>query len=333
MPDFPGDELWKALILLGLNQATYKIAFAKSVLRLSAEGKNTISWAELSEEFFEQYRSRLDTAEPLPQQNTPGRRTVMEQIIAETRCGLAREEAVARVGKEAFGDVVRRFHVLVGLEQTQGRFYRYEFGRSLSITDELHRLQEAKGAELSAELDARWALLEGAFSITCSDYALSNEIRSIYVASATQRRDLTDTVPFLQGYQGNLCFYCGEAFGSSEVHVDHVLPRQVLRHDEIWNLVLAHPICNLQKSDNLVSKHFIDKLILRNENIMRSNHPWKRKIAEALGSAPEQRASRLERHYNNVKDVIGPRHWGGSAGYNPATDPFYLKLITRICNQ
>lgn len=86
------------------------------------------------------------------------------------------------------------------------------------------------------------------------------------------------------------------------------------------------------QSFRLVGKHFIEKLIARNENIMGSNHPWKAKIAAALGSTPKQRAASLLKHYQNVSTVIGTNYWGGSASYNPATDPFYKKLITALNN-
>ena len=63
-----------------------------------------------------------------------------------------------------------------------------------------------------------------------------------------------------------------------DIHVDHVLPRQVLQHDEIWNLVLSHSICNLNKDEFWVSKYYLEKLMFRNENIMGSNHPWKKNL-------------------------------------------------------
>ena len=106
-----------------------------------------------------------------------------------------------------------------------------------------------------------------------------------------------------------------------------------MQHDEVWNLVLAHGICNESKSDKLVGEHYVEKLIVRNENIMGSNHPWKRRIIEALGNAndPAKRASKLRYHYENVKKT-GAKYWGGSGAYNPATDPFYKRLITVINN-
>jgi hypothetical protein len=140
-------------------------------------------------------------------------------------------------------------------------------------------------------------------------------------------------IPFLQGYQRNTCFYCGEPISAGDIHVDHVLPRQVILHDEIWNLVLSHSLCSEQKSDRLVGSHFLEKLIARNENIMGSNHPWKKKISEVLGVTPQQRASKLKWHYQNIKGVLGNSYWGGAESYNPSTDEFYKRLITVLNNR
>ena len=87
------------------------------------------------------------------------------------------------------------------------------------------------------------------------------------------------------------------------------------------------------KSDRLVGDHFITKLIARNENIMGSNHPWKAKISDTLGTTPRARAKTLQYHYDNVKLALGSNFWGGSDGYNPATDPFYRRLITELNNK
>jgi CRISPR/Cas system Type II protein with McrA/HNH and RuvC-like nuclease domain len=119
----------------------------------------------------------------------------------------------------------------------------------------------------------------------------------------------------------------------ADIHVDHVLPRQVVFHDEIWNLVLCHSTCNLLKSDKLVAEHYVMKLVARNENIMGSNHPWKHKISGQLGARSQDRSATLRRHYKNSRAVLGPYYWGGTQGYTPANDPFYRRLITRLNNQ
>jgi hypothetical protein len=332
LDDFSNADCWRALVLYGLNTATYKIALAKTLLGFTEANQVTVSWPELSKQFFEEYLSRLQTNGSMPQGGLPSRRTKMERIVAEHRLGkLTKEQAIDTVGEEAFGDVIPRFHNLGKEQRLQGKFYEIDFGKKLVLTDALFNLATDLPS-LQDEIDARWSLLEGAYSITAGNFQLANDIRNIYLAQGHRRKDLTPNVPFLQGYQGNRCFYCGEEIVST-LHVDHVLPRQVLCHDEIWNLVLAHEFCNLQKEDRLVGPHFIHKLVARNENIMGSNHPWKKKIAATLGSTPAQRSKRTLEHYKNVSDVLGWNYWGGDSRYSPASDPFYSRLITVLNNK
>ena len=329
---FSSSDRWRALVLYGLNTATYKIALAKTLLELAQSQQTEVAWSELSQRFFNQYQWRLEANGGMPQSGLAGRRTKMERIVAEYRTGQVSEaDAIAKVGNEAFSDVIRRFHNLGKTQELQGTFYEIEFGNRLLLKDAIFEIVD-DAASLNQEIDARWSLLEGAYTIQAGDFELANSIRDIYIADGYSRRDLTPNIPFLQGYQGNRCFYCAEPI-SSDVHVDHVLPRQVIQHDEIWNLVLAHEYCNLQKEDRIVGEHFIKKLIARNENIMGSNHPWKKKIASALGTSPSQRSKATHTHYKNVCDVLGWNYWGGRADYNPETDPFYSRLITVLNNK
>jgi len=335
MSDFSDNDYWKGIILYGLNSATYKMALGKVLLDSVKEEKNVISWNELSEAYLKLYQDRLAN-NAMPQQGNPTRLTKMERIVQDILLGnLDHSQAVGKVSAEAFSDVIPRFQT-IGTDRAivKNHFYEIDYGNKLTLKDSLLNLGENDFTGLEEEIHARWALLEGAFSISHDQqqYQLANDVREIYLKDGTDRKSLTDNVPFLQGYQGNICFYCGEAM-SQDIHVDHVLPRQVLHHDEIWNLVLSHSECNLQKSDYLVGEHFIQKLIMRNENIMGSNHPWKNKISEQLGNTPRNRSNALAQHYENVKAVLGNNYWRGIQSYNPATDPFYRKLITAINNR
>ena len=330
--DFSSSDCWRALVLYGLNTATYKIAMAKTLLNFAKADQTVIQWNDLAQAFFQEYRDRLENKGGMPQSNLPNRRTKMERILAEYRIGKITEAgAIQAVGDDAFNDVIPRFHNLGREQALQGEFYEIDFGKNLVLTDALFDVA-ADASPLYDEIEARWSLLEGAYSIQAGNFQLANDIRDIYIADGYSRRDLTSNIPFLQGYQGNRCFYCGEEIAGT-IHVDHVLPRQVLQHDEIWNLVLAHEFCNLQKEDRLVGEHFVQKLLARNENIMGSNHPWKKKIAEALGTTVSQRSKSTQEHYKNVSEVLGWNFWGGDADYSPETDPFYSRLITVLNNK
>lgn len=330
--NFTNEDFFKGIVLFGLNAATYKMALAQTLLNASRNQSNELLWSELSENYFNAYLDRLES-NPMPQQANPNRLTKMERIVKEYQLDvLTKNEAIQKVGDTAFEDVVPRFQT-IGTDKNivANYFYDIEYGRRLVLKDSLLNLSIDQINTLGSEITARWGLLEGAFSINQSSFELANDIRETYLKFGYERKPLTSNIPFLSGYQGNVCFYCGEPM-DNDIHVDHVLPRQVINHDEVWNLVLAHGDCNLLKSDRLVGEHFMRKLIARNENIMGSNHPWKFKIQTALGRTPKRRASTLTAHYDNMKTVLGRYYWGGNESYNPASDPFYKRLITALNN-
>ena len=331
--NFSNSDYWKGIILYGLNDATYKIALGKTLLTLAKKNKGDVTWNELSEEFLEQYLNRFKN-EMKPQQGNPSRRTEMERIIMALSSGsLTRSDAIADVDK-AFRNVIPRFHTIGrDKEIAREKFYEFEDKRRIIIKDSLFEIAETDITKLLEELDARWSLLEGAFVINHDQYDLANDIIEIYLKSGYRRQNLTSNVPFLDGYQANICFYCSESMLRDDIHVDHLLPRSILNHDEIWNLVLCHSHCNLKKSNYLVGKHYFEKLIIRNENIMGSNHPWKNKIKDQLGATPEARKKELKKHYDNVHKALGNNYWGGIEGYNPSSDPFYKYLITNLNNK
>ena len=331
---FENVDYWKAIILYGLNQATYKIALGKTLLELAEKKENVIDWTVLSKTFFDNYVSRLKN-KSYPQQNNPSRKTVMERVVDSFRVGkINYNEAISKVATDAFNDVIPRFQTIGTDKSIVGeRFYHYDHGKKLYLHDSVFQIQEDYNNELSNELNARWSLLEGAFSIVHGNWELSNDIRDVYLRNGYERKDITKNRPFLQGYQGNVCFYCGESIMDGDIHVDHVIPRQFIQHDEIWNLVLSHSLCNWHKDDALVGKHYLEKLLARNENIMGSNHPWKKKIIDALGSTQTKRAKSTWYHYDNARIALKNNYWENSPSYNRETDPFFKKLITQLNNK
>lgn len=332
--DYSNRDYWKAIILYGLNNATYKIALGKTLLELANRDITHVPWGMLSEEFLKQYKDRLDKT-VMPQQTNPSRLTVMERIISQFNQGhLTWTEAVERVGTDAFNDVIPRFHNIVrDGEFAKDKFYEFHPNNKILIKDSVFDILQDRPDELFEEIDARWGLLEGAFLINRDQFDLENDIRNIYIQKGHERKDITKNIPFLSGYQNNRCFYCSEPMDIADIHVDHVLPRQVIYHDEIWNLVLSHSFCNQQKSDFLVSPEYIEKLVSRNENIMGSNHPWKKKIQRQLGITPAERRTSLEEHYENVRQVLGRNYWRGTVHYSAERDPFFRSLVTQLNNR
>ena len=326
---YENKDFWRAVILYGLNTATYKIALGKALISLTEGDQTNISMHELAVKFFDLYQDRVK--KEMPQLNQPNRLTVMERIIKEYELqNISYPEAIDRVASEAFNDVIPRFHT-VDKHEIPVKFYHYD-DKGIVLTDNIHQISGNDDAiELHQELDLRWDLLEAGFLIKRSNYTLQNDIRDIYLQDGYGRKNITVNIPVLNAYQKGICFYCSEEMKNEDVNVDHVIPRQFINHDEIWNLALAHNICNSRKSDALPAVSYINKLIDRNEHFIKSNRPIKHKLISQLGNTEKDRKQYVLRIYDDAKKVLAP--WVGIKGYNAETDPFYRSFIRNYINQ
>lgn len=327
MDTFSEADLWRVIVLFGLNTATYKIALGHCLLDFADQSQSHVSMTQLAEAFFDLYQNRL--RDPKPQLTHPYRMTVMERVVGRFNSGkISRAEAIQIVSDEAFGDVIHRFHT-VAQGSLPVKFYEYS-AQGLVLTDSLFSAASNNGTAFRDELEGRWGLLEAAFQMKREGHSvLINDIRAFYLAQGYDRATITSTRPILNGYQNGICFYCGEAMTDENVHVDHIIPRQLVQHDEIWNLALSHAFCNTQKSDALPPPHFIYKMIERNEYFIVSNHPIKPKLIKQLGATAEARRKNQLWVYEDAKTVIRVT-WEGMRGYNPATDPFYKSVVRSL---
>jgi len=154
--DFHDKDIWKGIILFGLNVATYKMALAKSLLEFSAIGTNVVLWDEISGSFLDKYLERLDVRK-MPQLSNPTRQTRMERIVNDLNFGrTTKERAIEEVGLKGLDNVVPRF-------QTIGRdreiiaeyFYEINYGQEIILKDSILAFSREDIEELDQEIDAR----------------------------------------------------------------------------------------------------------------------------------------------------------------------------------
>jgi 5-methylcytosine-specific restriction endonuclease McrA len=309
-------EYWRAIVLYGNNVATYKLALADCLIAFAEQQVTCVTMHELARAFLVRYRDRL--ASGLPQQSNPQRKTVLERIVAAYQAGDLTEAAgVQRVAQQGFDDVVPRFHVVNGIPVPLA-FYE-QTATGLVLTDALLGLFGSRPRpDLRAEVAGRWDLVEAAFAMRLPAEVLGTDEHMLYRTDGHARVDITGMRPILNGYQNGLCFYCGEPLEGAavQVYVDHVIPRTFLRHDEIWNLVLAHGACNLAKSAQLPAPRYLERLYERNEYYIASNHPIKRHLIRQLGATPAGRQSFLQQVYTDATRMlihIWPGHPPGRA--------------------
>ena len=153
MSIFSNEEYWKSIILYGLNASTYKIALGKTLLTLAQQGQSRVSWENLSLEFLSQYKQRLNVDDPMPQLENPARKTVMERIVHAHNLNLSLDETVSEVGKNAFGDVIHRFHNIGDSKEFAGKFYKFQEGKFIELTDSMFSIYEKNGLKKEFNID------------------------------------------------------------------------------------------------------------------------------------------------------------------------------------
>ena len=272
------------------------------LLELAASQKTTVDFPELADAFLAVYESRLKNQRP--QMGIRGRSTLVEKVVLSiAHKTISRNQAVEIIARDGFNDVVPRFHTLSGESISQPFYEQLQY--RIVLDDRLLEIASSRAvAELNSELESRWSLLETAFSDRSAGLSLGVEDGNI--VWNLERQAVTSALPILTGYQNGLCFYCGEPLdenGSS--HVDHLIPRSAIRHDEIWNLVVAHPTCNLSKSDNIPPLEFLEALIIRNEYYIAEGHAIRQHLLLSLGSTPKARIQFAKSAYEIAKLKIG----------------------------
>lgn len=86
------------------------------------------------------------------------------------------------VAEKAFVDVFPRFQTIGTNKQIVNKhFYDFDFGKSITLKNSLLGFDEPTLQELDNEANARWALLEGAFSINQTQFELANDVREVYL--------------------------------------------------------------------------------------------------------------------------------------------------------
>lgn len=116
------------------------------------------------------------------------------------------------------------------------------------------------------------------------------------------------------GYQKGHCFYCGAFLRlhgtDSNTDVDHFFPHRLkLAHphinlDGVWNLVIACGQCNRGpqgKFDRIPGINLLERLHLRNEYLIESNHPLRETLINQTGKTTAARASFLNGFYQQVQ--------------------------------
>ena len=310
------ESQWRAIILFGKNSATYKFAFAKSLLQLVDKETTKINLSELSEPFVKNILNHLKSND---KQGNSKSSTFLNSCRSYLSGELEYSKLLSITEKYGFVNVVDAFQNVNGDTIPNPFYHKNYIGRNkdIIITDELLKLKENFHFQnFEQEVEARWNLVETAWNLNINPNLLEvkyDDENSLFFIenNLMKRKDVTSVKDALNGYQKGKCFYSFQNISINSncnniCDVDHFLPHSnKLIHSEnrgningVWNLVLADSSINRQKSSKVPEKRFLMRLFNRNEFYISSKHPLAETIINQTGNTKSKRKQFLERHYN-----------------------------------
>jgi len=323
-------DWWRALILYGNNMSTYKMGLGDLLINYANKNKEKIPLRELSEDFLNIYQKRVNSGKHQKKRTLVNGEekglTVIETELKKIQQGeTTREKAINSVQKGSLETMVlKKFHTVFNRE-IPDPFYQVTKTHLILQKNTLDTFTDNQNKPLNHELSSRWELLEFGFENTKKEESLVVDFDAEIVIKKNKRTPISQLRPILNGYQRGNCFYCGLKLDDS-IEVDHVIPWSAVKHDEIWNLVLAHVDCNQLKTNKLPPKPFVKKLIQRNEIVLKSYLPLKEELKKVLGDDDKKRMEHVWSQYKIAENQNLPI-WGESDKFDPSTDDFYKSWI------
>lgn len=307
------DTYWRSIILFGRNVASYKFALAQSLIELSKQRKSLIKLDELAEPFSKYVINHLRENK---KQGTFSSSRFLTSCQKYIDGGINHDELIAKTVELGFVNVIDAFHV-VNQGEIPRRFFidQRKQGNSIQLTDDLFSLIETfQAINLPSETEARWKLVETAWSLNISPSLLvvkfDSNAQNLFIEEREIRQTVTSCRDALNGYQKGKCFYCLHEIsilGSEETKgdVDHffpntlkqVFPADKINLDGVWNLVLSCKNCNRGpkgKFARIPELNYLERLHTRNNYLIDSYHPLRETLINQTGITPSARLDFLK---------------------------------------
>ncbi|MDO8312657.1 MAG: HNH endonuclease domain-containing protein [Sideroxyarcus sp.] len=300
------------IVRAGLNTSSYKFGLLRALVALAPGtdlDRPTISIAALAEKFVEMYWP-LEVIYHLRQATNPDRDPAfmkeIRQLILDRhvrhgqslddfkRCDPVRYGTLLRsTEKLAFRYVISVFHNLRGATVTPALFsHEGDISKGITLNAGAREFLITHGRLIDFMTIAAWVdFSESVVSAPKLFLKLSGE-------RATRKNIAAKWGGTLKALQDGHCFYCS-ASDSTEYHVDHFLPWSYVLEDKTWNLVLACRACNSDKSDRLPPSEQIERLVTRNDMLVKGQLPDQDMF---LRDFVEWRARDLAGHVRSLHD-------------------------------
>lgn len=310
------ESQWRAIILFGKNSATYKFAFAKSLLELISLEKTSVSLQDIAPSYV---RGILEHLKQNDKQGNSKSSIFLEACRNFNDEKIDYEHLLNITLKHGFNNVVDAFHMING-SIVNDVFYHKDYNgsqKNLVITDSLLSLKESQQfINFDQEVDARWNLVETAWNLEINPNLLEvkfdEELNLLFFENRMmKRKNISSARDSLNGYQKGKCFYSFQDISIKSgddnlCAIDHFFPHvHKMQLNEnganvngVWNLVLSDKNINNDKRAKVPEIKYLERLYKRNEFYIASKHPLGETIINQTGKSPFERRMFLQEQYN-----------------------------------
>ncbi|SHG27700.1 HNH endonuclease family protein [Chryseobacterium vrystaatense] len=310
------ESQWRSIILFGKNSATYKFAFAKSLLDLVSLEKTTVSLQDLAPDYVQNILVHLKRND---KQGNSQSSTFLNACREFNDGKMDYDRLLTITVQHGFTNVVDAFHN-VNSAPVKDAFYHKDYNggvKNIVITDHLLSLKESQQfINFNQEVEARWNLVETAWNLEINPNLLEvqydKELSMLFLENyMMKRKDITSARDSLNGYQKGKCFYSFQNISIKSgddllCHVDHFFPhvhkielgKNGAHINGIWNLVLTEKTINLDKKAQIPEIKYLERLYKRNEFYIASKHPLGETIINQTGKTQVERKRFLQKQYD-----------------------------------
>jgi hypothetical protein len=287
------------IVTRGRNTNSYKFALWRALANLApttSEKSPKISKYDLSPLFLGYYwplevkyhiRQGIDPDKDpivmvlIRQMATAGKITQGETFGGfQKRMPAEHKVLVGAAARQAFDDVIPRFHIVHGAPITPAIFTFT--GREGNTGDTIELTSGGRQFLIDYAKLIDYVAVSGWVRFT-EGFTSPPKLHDKIGGTNFRKGAVSQWRGSLMAIQSGRCFY-DESHDMASPEVDHVLPWSFVLEDKTWNLVLACRKCNNEKRDRLTNKHALQQLCARNEQIasghIRTDPAFRRHFAE-----------------------------------------------------
>ena len=280
------DELWSALSVVfsskSVNDTSYKYGFLKAIIDnlYNVDADLRLTFDQLFSKFGEIYWNlvlKYGLRQKSPTKDN--RETSIERILhssAEKYCitePIPYESLTAQMMIDISHQIKMKCKLnVVGALYADTQRLFYSFSRKeewIQINPEMYSFLCKHKILVEKVNYYEWAkFLEKVNEESISTRILNKIDESSKRSNLSIYRDI-----LYKEFESKNCFYCGKRLKPEQIHVDHFIPWSFIKDDNLWNLVLSCPACNMKKSDRLPDILFLNRINDRNRTLLVEAHP------------------------------------------------------------